>query len=94
MFHPDSWPQQVTTRDWYNGLSGPLLSLASAKVKGARSLTILVCWKVWHERNHRVFEGQDRTTQMLIADIKDEAKLWISAGSKSLATLVIPRISE
>jgi hypothetical protein len=31
---------------------------------------------------------------MLIADIKDEAKLWISAGAKSLVTLVIPRISE
>jgi hypothetical protein len=94
MFHPDSWPQQVTVQDWYNGLLGPSSSLASAKVKGTRSLTILVCWTVWCERNHRVFEGQQRTTQMLIAEIKDEAKLWISAGAKSLATLVVPKINE
>jgi hypothetical protein len=93
-FHLNSWPQNATIKDWYNGLSGPSLSLSSAKVKGVCSLTILVCWTVWHERNRRVFEGQDRTTQSLIAEIKDEAKLWISAGAKSLAALVVPRISE
>jgi hypothetical protein len=65
----------VTLQDWYNGLLGPSSSLASAKVKGAHSLTILVCWTVWREQNRKVFEGQDRTTQMLIAEIKDEAKL-------------------
>jgi hypothetical protein len=32
--------------------------------------------------------------QSLIAEIKDEAKLWMSGGAKSLAALVVPRISE
>jgi hypothetical protein len=77
----------VTVQDWYNGLLGPSSSLASAKVKGAWSLSILVCWTEWRERNRRVFEGQERTTQRLIAEIKDTAKLWILAGAKSLATL-------
>jgi hypothetical protein len=60
-FHLNSWPQNATIKDWYNGLSGPSLSLSSTKVKGVCSVTILVCWTVWHERTRRVFwrPGQD-----------------------------------
>jgi hypothetical protein len=33
---------------------------ASAKEKGVWSLTILVCWSIWRERNFKKFEAQEK----------------------------------
>jgi hypothetical protein len=54
----------------------------------------LVCWTLWRECNCRVFEGMERHTSRLMAEIKDEAWLWIRAGARNLLLLVGSDLSE
>jgi hypothetical protein len=53
-----------------------------------RYLITLVCWALWRERNSRVFEGIERHSSRLVAEIKDEAWLWARAGARKLPLLV------
>jgi len=50
--------------------------------KAVRSLTLT--WKLWRERNARIFEHQHKSPTVLIAKINEEARLWCSAGAKRL----------
>ena len=50
--------------------------------KAVRSLTILVAWEIWKERNARIFDRRHNTTEALIGKIKEEARLWCAAGAK------------
>jgi hypothetical protein len=92
-FHPQSWPQHPFIDVWISSLSRSSAS-SSVKVKGARSLAILVCWSVRRERNCRIFQGREKTVSHLVSEIKDEAHLWMTAGAKHLATLVVHRLNE
>jgi hypothetical protein len=44
---------------------------------------MLTTWSIWKERNMRVFENSYKPIQIIIVQIKDEAKQWAagSAGS-------------
>ena len=52
--------------------------------KAVRSMTLLVTWELWREQNARIFEHQHKSPTVLIAKIKEEARLWCSAGAKRL----------
>jgi hypothetical protein len=56
--------------------------------KGERSLSILVCWTVWKERNAMIFQGAENAPAMMVATIKSEARLWAKAENKNLARIV------
>jgi hypothetical protein len=88
---PIYWKPYETMAGWYSGLTG---GNRGTKEKGARSLAILVCWTIWHERNARVFDDKEKAVSRLVSEIKDEAALWTQAGEKHLATLVSLNISE
>jgi hypothetical protein len=77
--------------EWFNKLTG---SSCSAKAKGLCSFIILVCWAIWQERNARIFEAQEKCLPQLLAEIRDEVKLWVQAGAKHLSLLVGSRFSE
>jgi hypothetical protein len=62
----------------------------SAKLKGMRSLIILICWSIWPERNARIFDAKEKETDRIVSGIREEAKLWI----RDLALLVRPFVSE
>jgi hypothetical protein len=51
--------------------------------KAVASLTLLVSWKIWNERNARVFNNKHAPTTVIFDKI-EEAKLWVTAGAKIL----------
>jgi hypothetical protein len=73
--------------DWFRELVAQR-NLGAAQKKGVRSLTILVCWTIWKERNARIFYAKARSTSCLVRDIKSEANLWCQAGNKTLARVI------
>jgi hypothetical protein len=89
-FHPTTWTANKTMQDWFGELGGA----SSTNSKGARSLSILVCWMIWRERNARVFDRSENHSTYLVCEIKSEAMLWMPAGNKKLGTLVGVLVSE
>ncbi|KAK8451653.1 hypothetical protein SEVIR_6G244750v4 [Setaria viridis] len=63
-------------------------SFHGARKKGLDTTTILVSWRVWKERNSRVFNRDpEQTPQQLAAAIAEEAALWFAAGAHCLSSL-------
>ena len=58
--------------------------------KAIASLTLLVTWEVWNERNARVFQNKSVPSLVLLEKVKTEARLWVLAGAKCLDSF-IPR---
>jgi hypothetical protein len=56
------------------------------------SFAMLVSWKIWKEKNARVFRNQAITLTMLASKIKDEAMLWCLAGAKALCYISAARV--
>jgi hypothetical protein len=52
--------------------------------KGFDTLFSLIIWSIWLKQNAHVFHGESKQVQRLIADIRDEAAQWVSAGFSSL----------
>ena len=59
--------------------------------KVVRSLTMLISWEVWKERNNRVFNRKETPPTRLMEKIKAEAVIWATAGAKDIAS-VIPQL--
>ena len=57
---------------------------------GIASLTLLVTWEVWNERNARVFQNKSAPSLVVVDKVKNEARLWVLVGAKCLGNL-IPR---
>lgn len=49
--------------------------------KLARTLSKLVCWEIWNERNRRIFKQTILETAALTSKIKEEAAAWRLAGA-------------
>jgi hypothetical protein len=89
--HPSQWREGSGMVSWYGALSG---ASPEAKAKGAKSVTLLVCWTLWCERNRRIFDGIERSSDQLAASIQAEARQWILAGASKLRSIVDHHISE
>lgn len=55
--------------EWFLKLAG---NGTDAAAKGACSLAILVVWTVWCERNARIFNDEERTTDSLAQDTRTQ----------------------
>lgn len=56
--------------------------------KDMASLTILISWSIWNERNARVFRNKCVPLSTLLDNINKEASLWVAAGAKKLGAIV------
>jgi hypothetical protein len=56
-------------------------SLTGKNRKRLDTLAMLITWSVWRERNNRVFEKVYRPTNILLEQIKAEAKQWAIASA-------------
>lgn len=56
--------------------------------KALTSLMMLVGWTIWNERNVRIFRNEFKPPNILLTNIKSEAKLWAAAGAKILGHLI------
>jgi len=81
---PVNWVHGESVLEWWSNM----VRIHCVDRKGLRSLIILVCWKVWKERNARIFEHNGATNQQVLNKIRDEARLWKAAGAKHVSTLL------
>ena len=56
--------------------------------KAMTPLVLLISWEIWNERNARVFRNKYKSSISIFSKIKNEAKLWVIAGAKSLEELM------
>ena len=60
----------------------------SSRRKAVASLTMMISWELWTERNARVFKGKYTLPSVILDRIKDEARTWAKAGAKHLEFLL------
>lgn len=77
-------PSSTSLPDWW---SAARARLRSQRRKGFDSLVLLILWKIWLERNARVFEGAPSSFRTLCSSIANEALLWKLAGAAGLAAI-------
>jgi hypothetical protein len=91
-FRPTSWQQGTDMGTWFIDLGR---NSSATRKKGIQSMTMLIIWEIWRERNNRIFNKTSRSVDQVFGTIQDEAKLWIWAGNKGLqevlpANAVVP----
>jgi hypothetical protein len=91
--HPGAWTHLKLMEDWFPELVVQH-NLNAGQKKGVRSLTILVCWIIWKERNARIFYANERSPSCLVREIKNEARLWCQAGNKTLTRSLVYYIAS
>jgi hypothetical protein len=69
---------------WWNMMAGG----TTPSRKAISSLTLLVTWKIWNERNARIFRNKQAPSQVTIERIKIDARLWVRAGAKHLGNIM------
>lgn len=82
----NGWAAVRNTKTWWTNMSKP----NTANRKAMASLTMLVSWVIWNERNARVFQKKSTPPFYILKTIQEEAKLWISAGARHLSN-IMPR---
>ena len=70
------------------GTNGPITETETQTDIAMTSLTMLISWTVWNERNARVFRLKFASPPVLLGSILGEAKLWVTAGAKKLGTVI------
>lgn len=75
-------PSSTSLSDWW---TASRRRATPARQKGFDSLVLLIIWKIWLERNARVFENAPSTFQTLCSSIANEAHLWKLAGASGLS---------
>lgn len=56
--------------------------------QGMATLTMLVSWVLWNERNARVFQKKSTPPFYIPKLILEESKLWVSAGARQLSAIM------
>ena len=80
------------TVDWWLQKRSGLNKLQK---KGLDSTFMLVSWKLWKERNGRVFTSQpENSASQVTSLILEEGQQWIQAGAANLITIGWPTVSS
>ena len=79
----------INTNQWaaHHSLSSWWTHMAR-RSKAMATLTLLTTWTIWNERNARVFQKKSTPPQIILRNLKEEARLWVLAGSKRLSNLM------
>ena len=56
--------------------------------KGLSSIIALTAWAIWKHRNGCVFDQRQPSVTSLLQSIREDARLWASAGANGLANLI------
>jgi hypothetical protein len=80
------WPVERSIKYWWTNRSKP----NTANRKAMASLTMLVGWVIWNERNARVFSKKSTRPFYILKLVQDQAKLWVTAGARHLS-IIMPR---
>ena len=77
------WNDKIFADWWLQAVQ----RVPSQSRKGFNSLVVLVSWWIWKHRNGCVFEGTSPRFDVIMQDIREEAKLWCAAGAKGLRNI-------
>ena len=85
LHHMDTsmWHLESLVKEWWTNRTGA----GVPNRKAMASLTMLVSWTIWNERNARVFRNKSAPPPFLLNNIICEANFWITAGAKNQETL-------
>jgi hypothetical protein len=81
--NPRQWGH-LSLKEWWSAMAEG----ASHFQKALGSLSLLTVWKIWNERNARVFNNKHLPTFVVIDKIKHETLLWVIMGAKVLGSLM------
>jgi hypothetical protein len=73
-----------TISEWWQFMAGG----SANNRKAMASITLLVSWEVWNERNDRVFRNKSAPFDVVFDRVKREARLWVIAGAKRLGGMM------
>jgi hypothetical protein len=84
----------IRNQDWVHGTAieewwTMMVCYAKPNRKAIASITMLVSWTIWNERNARVFNNKAAPMTVLLEIIKSEVRLWIAAGAKNLSIVML-----
>lgn len=79
-----TWHLEDSLKEWWVNRS----SKSTPNRKAMASLTMLLGWTIWNERNARVFRQKSMPPTILLNNIKSEAILWVTAGAKKLGNII------
>ena len=79
-----AWPLFDSVDEWWASTCADGTPNRQAKA----SLTMLVSWTIWNERNARVFKHKSAPPPILLSFISAEANLWVIAGAKKLGSVI------
>jgi hypothetical protein len=83
-FHPDAWQGFQDVKAWWFAIVHDGLG----RRKAMASLTMLVVWELWNERNARIFNNKSATPTIVMSKIRCEAKSWGIAGATHLCNIM------
>lgn len=81
----------IDTHDWAHlSFNNWWLRMASTSPsrKAVSTLTLLITWEVWKERNAHVFNNKSTPPLVILENIKTETRLWVLAGARCLGVLM------
>jgi hypothetical protein len=81
--HPNEWAHNESTLQWWTNIT----TAPDIPRQWTHSITLLVLWEIWLERNARVFNRVESSVPTVLAKIKSETSAWIVARAKGLAAL-------
>lgn len=85
---PVEWRLITWVKEWWIATS----SKPEMPNRTARTITMLLTWEIWKERNARIFDNKELPAQALLGNIKIEANTWMRVGAKPLEFLDFGRI--
>jgi hypothetical protein len=71
--------------EWWHRVSSRVDGLVQ---EGLNSIIILVAWTLWNHRNRCVFYGLQPNLYALLSAIREEMRMWGSAGAKGVSFLL------
>jgi hypothetical protein len=74
---PVPGPNFTSTEDWWLQVRKQVPKIYR---RDFDTVTILVHWKIWKERNVRIFENIHHTVEEVFQGIREEIAIWRSAG--------------
>ena len=80
-----TWHLEDSVQKWWSDRIGA----GVPNRKAMASLTMLVSWTVWNERNARVFRQKSAPPPILLNTIVGEANLWVTAGARKLGSFIL-----
>ena len=80
-----SWHLMDSVESWWVSTC----DVGTTDRKAKASITMLVSWVIWNERNARVFRHKSAPPPILLNSIVAEASLWVTAGAKKLGSFIL-----